>query len=60
MVLRFEVFGYELWRVILDIERADHAPNLAAAALKPRVFVTTLERGVKAVSKQWIKRMITI
>lgn len=59
MTLRFEIFGVELARVTLDIERIDHAPNLDAAALKPRVFVTAVERGVKAVSKQWIKRMIT-
>lgn len=58
MTLRFTVLGYEIAKVTLDIEH-DQAPNLAAAAQKPRVFVTAVERGVKAVSKSWIKRMIT-
>jgi hypothetical protein len=58
MVLRFTVLGYEIAKVTLDIEHADHAPNLAALAQQPRKFERAVEQGIKAVSKSWVKRMI--
>lgn len=48
MTLRFTVLGFELARLTLDIEHRD-LPSVT----------TSLERGVKAVSRAWIKRMVT-
>lgn len=48
MTLRFTVLGFELAKVTLDIEHQE-TPSIT----------NTVERGVKAVSREWIKRMIT-
>jgi hypothetical protein len=47
MTLRFTVLGFEIARVTLDIEH-NELPHVA----------TAVERGVKAVSKVWVKRMV--
>lgn len=46
MTLRFTVLGFELAKVTLDIEPHEHELS------------TVVERGIKAVSKAWVKRMV--
>lgn len=51
MTLRFTVLGYELARITLDIEHRDLPPVTTAVE-------HAVERGVKAISKSWVKRMV--
>lgn len=48
VTLRFTVLGYEVAKVTLDMEHDSHVSATSA-----------VERGVKAVSRAWIKRMVT-
>lgn len=51
MTLRFTVLGFELARLELDLEHHE-LPSVTTAVEH------AVERGVKAVSKSWVKRMI--
>lgn len=51
MTLRFTLLGYEVARITLDIE--PHGLPSVTTAVEHAV-----ERGVKAISKSWVKRMV--
>lgn len=50
MTLSFKIFGIEIAKLELDLGEAEEPLPVFASR--------TVERGVKAVSKAWVKRMV--
>lgn len=51
MILKLNVLGLDIWRLSLDIEQSE----IVAPPAKP---VSIVDRGVKAMSSLWVRKMM--